>query len=180
MAKTPTENAVNQAEPSKSYTFDKSAVKTKKHVTLPLLPQVENGTIYCAFLHPIYQGKEMKAADAKAGEDKKERPATLATVCDLETGTPKTVVLTAVEVGNILENYPDKSYVGKSFSMSIMAKQKGKRYRPVSVVEIDTPEGLDLTAMAESVVAPSAESIAIAHADRITGEITEESVNTEK
>lgn len=142
---------------STGYKFDPSSVKIAKKVTLPVIRQEPNHPVYVLFLTPMYLGREVKLTDADTM--KKERPATLACAIDLTTGGAGTIVLTAVEVSNLLENYPNRGYVGKAFAMTVFDKEKGKNYRPVSIAEIEIPEGLDIQAESASIVQPDEKSV---------------------
>lgn len=110
--------------------------KRKKLLTRPVLKFVMDETRYIKFEGPIYLGKEMKQ---KAGDDKKKEPAHLADVIDLPTGELAQIIVNAVPMSVLEENYPDKAYVGKCFAITRQKRQPGKQYDPFKVEEIEDP-----------------------------------------
>lgn len=110
--------------------------KRKKLLTRPVLKFVMDEPRYIKFEGAIYVGKEMKQ---KAGDDKKKEPAHLADVIDLATGELAQIIVNAVPMSVLEENYPDKGYVGKCFTIVRQKRQPGKQYDPFSVEEIEDP-----------------------------------------
>lgn len=63
-------------------------------------------------------------------------------VRDLEDGGDKEILVGQVLKSTLSENYPDDSYVGKTFACTQSAPPAGKRYKSMTVneVEIDEPK----------------------------------------
>lgn len=112
--------------------------KRKKLLTRPVLKFVENEPNFVKIEGAIYLGKEMKGDVAADGKKKKE-PAHLAEVIDLQTGELAQIIVSAVVLSVLNENYPDNSYVGKCFSITKKGKTPGKQYFGYNVEEIDDP-----------------------------------------
>ncbi len=67
-----------------------------------------------------------------------EKPADVAQVTDLDTGDVLVFLLPAVVKKNIVDAFPDNSYVGKCFYIKNMGKRKdGQRYNDFGIAEID-------------------------------------------
>lgn len=111
--------------------------KRKKLLTRPILKFVKDEPRYIKFEGKIYVGKEMKP---RAGEEKKKEPAHLADVTDLETGEPAQIIVNAVPMSVLMENYPSDAYVGKCFAITRQSRKEGKSYDPFSVEEIEDPQ----------------------------------------
>jgi hypothetical protein len=109
--------------------------KRKKLLTRPVLKFVKDEPRYIKFEGAIYLGKEMKI---KEGEKKKD-PAHLADVVDLSTGELAQIIVNAVPMSVLKENYPGDSYVGKCFMIMRQSRQPGKDYDPFKVEEIEDP-----------------------------------------
>lgn len=122
--------------------------KRKKLLTRPVLKMVENVPVYVKFEGPIYVGKELKSDRAQKEGDKKREPAHLADVIDLASGEQAQIIAAAVVVSVLDENYPDKGYVGKCFSITKKGRAPGKQYFGYNVEEIDDPTPADSTAAA--------------------------------
>lgn len=108
----------------------------KKLLTRPILKFIKDEPRYVKFEGKIYLGKEMKQ---KAGDDKKKEPAHLADVIDLTTGELAQIIINAVPMSVLKENYPDDSYVGKCFAITRQSRKEGKAYDPFLVEEIEDP-----------------------------------------
>lgn len=109
--------------------------KRKKLLTRPILKFVKDVPQYIKFEGAIYLGKEMK----QKAEDKKKEPAHLADVIDLQTGELAQIIVNAVPMSVLKENYPNDSYVGKCFAITRQSRKEGKAYDPFSVEEIEDP-----------------------------------------
>ncbi len=107
--------------------------KRTKRVTLPIVKLTADVPRYLKFTDKIYLGKEIKEK-LKEGE-KKKAPAHLVNVIDLESGEEGVIVLNKVLMSTLLEEYPDDSYIGKSFEITKLAKNPGKDYHPFSIIE---------------------------------------------
>lgn len=151
------------------YSFDPSAVKAKKLLNVPVLSQKSTGSVYVTFLSHMFIGKEM--ANPKPDE-KTKGPATIAFVVDLVTGDVKQLLLSTVQIGTLNENYPDYSYIDKSFQLVNLGKRTGKDYNDVQVIEIDTPSGIDLTGLKTKVVIPARPTAAARNAAPVPTEPT--------
>lgn len=127
------------------YKFDPSTVKTLKLVNLPVLSQRNKGSIYVFFLGAMHVGKVVNEEVGKDG--KKRGPATIAHVVDLTTGAPAQIIISTVQAGVLRESYPSDSYVDKSFHLENLGKLNGKEYNSVNVSEIETPQGIDISAL---------------------------------
>lgn len=120
--------------------------KRKKLLTRPLIKFIENQSNYIKIEGPIYLGKEMKQ-DVDAEGKRKKEPAHLADVIDLKTGELGQIIVAAMVLSVLNENYPDNSYVGLCFCVTKKGKAPGKQYFGYSVEEIEDP-----TAVADSAV----------------------------
>lgn len=111
-----------------------------RNVTLPVLKIEIEKPVYVTIREAMRLGSAQKAGrdDGKGGEKKaKMEPATVTSVVDLETGEVKTLIVSAVIKGIFNDDYPNDSYVGKSFCLVKHAKKEGKNYFNFSVDEID-------------------------------------------
>ncbi len=112
------------------------APKRKKLLTRPVLKFVTDQARYVKIEGKIYIGKEMKQ---KAGDDKKKEPAHLADVIDLSTGELAQIIVNAVPLSVLNENYPNDAYVGLCFAITRQSRQPGKQYDSFKVEEIEDP-----------------------------------------
>lgn len=109
--------------------------KVKKNLTLPLIKLQLETPVFIKFLGEMFVGKDVQ----KAGEKKKEEPAILANVINLETGEECQIIINSVVKGNLTddEDYKDGKYVGKSFMLIKHDKREGKRYNDFTIQEIE-------------------------------------------
>lgn len=107
--------------------------KRTKVVTVPLLKPALGVPFYVRADGEIYLGKELKAT---AGAKKME-PAHLMNCTNLETGELCQIIVPSVLLSIMTEEYPEKSYVGKSFEMTKLPKNSGKDYHGFTVNEIE-------------------------------------------
>lgn len=121
--------------------------KRKKLLTRPVLKLVKSEPRFVLIQGRIYLGKEMKARGA---EDKKKEPAHLADVVDLTTGELAQIILNAVPMSVLNEEYKDFGYVGRCFEIMRQPRQEGKMYDPFKVEEIEIPDAQK--ALAEAAV----------------------------
>lgn len=65
-------------------------------------------------------------------------PATIMTATDIETGEQGVIVVNKVLAGNLAEQYPDDSYVGRTFEIVKHPKKKGAKfeYSPFDITEV--------------------------------------------
>jgi hypothetical protein len=112
--------------------------KRKKLLTRPVLKFIENQPVYVKLEEPIYVGRELKADLAPDGTKKKE-PAHLANVIDLRTGELAQIIVAAVVLSVLNEEYPNSGYVGRCFAITKKGKAPGKQYFGYNVEEIEDP-----------------------------------------
>ncbi len=112
--------------------------KRKKLLTRAVLKFIENQANYVKIESAIYLGKEMKGDVAQDGKKKKE-PAHLANVIDLRTGELAQIIVSAVVLSVLNEEYPDDGYVDKCFAITKKGKAPGKQYFGYSIEEIEDP-----------------------------------------
>lgn len=105
----------------------------KRKVTVPTLTQKGDEVIAFKVNGPMYQGKEIPGKDGKPAM----AAATLVPVLDLNTDIEKVYVVPAVLKSQWEQEYPDNSYVGKSFMCQKMPVEQGKRHRNMNIVEIE-------------------------------------------
>lgn len=111
-------------------------IKVKRRITLPSLAIKTPG-----------QGRALVIMDAmrvskvKDKSEQKREPATICTVGDMQTGEMFTFIVPAVIKGNLDENYPDDSYVGKAFWIQNKGKRtESQRYNDFELSEVEAPE----------------------------------------
>ena len=61
-------------------------------------------------------------------------------VRDVEDGNEKEILVGQVLKSSLSENYPDDSYVGKTFACTQSAPPTGKRYKQMAVNEVEIEE----------------------------------------
>lgn len=105
----------------------------KKLVTVPVLTLKDNTPRQLRFDDQMFVGKQMKETDP---EKKKKEPATLVNVTDIETGEKHQLIVNAVLHSILDEEYPNNSYVGKTFEIERLPKREGKAYNGFKVFEL--------------------------------------------
>lgn len=70
-----------------------------------------------------------------------EKPATICTVGDVETGEVFTWLVPAVVQSTFTQDYEGTDYVGRTFMVENLGKREGKRHVDFAVAEVD-PSGL--------------------------------------
>lgn len=118
--------------------FDPAKVVIKKALTLPVLSMkipkgADSITIYFSIAAPIHEKEEID----KNGVIK---PVHTVPVISLVDERPYTVVLSAVMVGLLIDNYKNLEYIGKSFQATSFGKINGKEYNTIEMVEIEGDE----------------------------------------
>jgi hypothetical protein len=111
--------------------------KRVKNLTLDILKFVELQPRYVKITGPIHLGKEQKGG--KDGEEKKREAAHLAPCINLEDGTECQIIVSAVVLSTLNDEYPNEGYVGKCFSIMKKERVPGKQYFPYGVEEIEDP-----------------------------------------
>lgn len=110
--------------------------KRVKNLTLDILKFVEMEPRYVKITGAIHLGKDQKAA----GEDgKKREPAHLAPCINLEDGSECQIIVSAVVLSTLNDEYPVDGYVGKCFAIVKKNRVPGKQYFPYGVEEIEDP-----------------------------------------
>jgi len=115
--------------------------KRVRNLTLDILKFVENEPRYVKITGPIHLGKEQKAG--KGDEEKKRDPAHLAHCINLEDGSECQIIVSAVVMSVLDDEYPTETYVGKCFAITKKNRVPGKQYFPYSVEEIEDPTKSD-------------------------------------
>lgn len=110
-----------------------SKFKVLRNVTMPTLKMQLETPIYVKFTAPHFIGRTQKP---KAGEEA-QKPATVISCVNLETGEVCQLVLGAALVSVLDEMYPNDTYVGRSFRIVKHPKVEGKRYFTYSVDEVE-------------------------------------------
>lgn len=126
------------------------AFKVKQHVTLPLL-KIEDDKQYAVTIEtPFKKGEAAPArkikeeyTDPETGEvkvreamSKVQEPPVLCQVTNLMTGERAQMIAGAVFHSEITKQYPDDSYVGRSFAFTVQ-KASGKRYKVPMISEVE-------------------------------------------
>lgn len=114
-----------------------SPFKTLKKLTRPTFKFVIGKAVYVRIDEKVFIGKELKK-DASEGGNKRE-PAHVANVTNLETGELGQIIVSAVVLSVLNDEYPGDTYVGKCFSITKLQKTEGKAYFPYNVDEIEDP-----------------------------------------
>ncbi len=119
-----------------SQSQSKTGYKVKKVLTLPVFSLKDAGTILAIkILSAMYEGKPITGE-----EDSKDKPATLCSVVNLETGEEGQIVVPAM-IKSKLEEYGDgdDGYIGRGFEVENLGKKKGKTrtYNDYRMVELD-------------------------------------------
>lgn len=117
--------------------------KRKKLLTRPVLKLEVGITQYVKVESPVYIGKEIQSTRGRPSTDeKKKEPAHIIDVIDLAHNyEPSQIIVNAVLLGVLKDNYPSDSYVGKCFAIAKLDKRPGKDYFPFKVEEIEDPSG---------------------------------------
>lgn len=126
------------------------AFKVKSHVTLPLL-KIEDDKPYAVTIETAFKKGEAAPArkvkvsytDPETGElkereemSKPQEPPVLCQVTNLFTGERAQMIAGAVFHSEITKQYPNDSYVGKSFQFTVQ-KASGKRYKVPMISEVE-------------------------------------------
>lgn len=131
-----------QTQNTATTTAPKFVPKIKGHVTLPLLKIVVNTDYYVRFTDAIHLGKEISGGakvDPETGEVKgKKEPAFVAAVDNLENEAAAQIIVSTVMRKELMEQYPNDSYVGKCFMFNL-TRPAGKSYNVPQIAEIEDP-----------------------------------------
>lgn len=125
------------------------AFEVVSHVTLPLL-KIEDDKTYAVTIETAFKKGEAAPArkikeeytDPETGEvktrdamSKVQEPPVLCQVTNLFTGERAQMIAGAVFHSEITKQYPDDTYVGRSFQFSVQ-KASGKRYKVPMISEV--------------------------------------------
>jgi hypothetical protein len=111
------------------------AYKRVRNLTVDILKFVENEPRYVKITGPIHLGKPQKVEEGKAAK----APAHLAPCINLDDGSECQIIVAAVVLSIMTDDYPNESYVGKCFAIVKKARAEGKAYFPYGVEEIEDP-----------------------------------------
>jgi hypothetical protein len=110
-------------------------VKLVRNVSLPSLVMKTEGEsrtlVICEAMH------ESRVPGKKDANGVQEKPATVCTVGDTETGEQFMYLVPAVVRDNLVQSYPDDDYVGRCFHITHMGKAEGKRYSNFRILEVE-------------------------------------------
>lgn len=108
-------------------------VKVLKRITLSVLSFKVVGTA-----HTLTIRDAMRESVLKGKQKEGMKNATVCAVIDCETGEEHNFVVPAVVKGNLEENYPGETYVGKSFYIKNNGKRApAQRYNDFTILEVD-------------------------------------------
>jgi hypothetical protein len=108
--------------------------KLAKRVTLPTInPGVGEKHIFRI-------EDAMRESSYKSPDAEKEKPATVCTVVDIDTGVVSLWIVPEVAKKNIIEAYPENGYIGKYFAVQKLPKRAGKRYFDFEIAELEIEE----------------------------------------
>ena len=85
---------------------------------------------------PIYKGSPLTRSGISTAPD-------LLDVVDVADGKTKRLLCSKVLVSTLVENFPDDSYVGRTFQVTVGPKPEGKRYKSVEVRLVELEESAD-------------------------------------
>ena len=96
--------------------------KKVRAVTVPLHQLREGSVLHCKVEGPMELGKPEPAVEGKPPKE----PVTLMRVINLETGELEQIICGAALRGIFKDNYPNDSYVGKGFTITVGEQKKSK------------------------------------------------------
>ncbi len=135
---------VFQSSESEEFSVGDKTFKVKRAVTLPAWKFDEGETKVFKILDKIHQSERLSSDEVPGKGKSKEtmrEPAKISHVRDLIGGSLYTLIYGAGLYRDLTDNYPDDSYVGKSFRVTkLKAKKssKGFTFFPYSVSEIES------------------------------------------
>lgn len=110
-------------------------------VTVPTIKHEVGTTLYLFVKSKIKKSDYVDEQRAKK-EGENQKPADIMAVFDLRDREEYRYVLGTVVLSSLTREYPDHSYVGRSFSIEKKAKETNKRYNQYQIFEVKTPEWL--------------------------------------
>ena len=139
--------------------------KRKKLLTRPVL-KLDVGIVqYIKVESAVYIGKEIQSKRGRPTDntEAKKEPAHILDCIDLAHNyEPSQIIVNAVLLGVLKDNYPGDTYVGKCFAIEKLNKRPGKDYFPFKVEEIEDPQG-ETTAPSAGTSPAMASTDAVAH-----------------
>lgn len=155
--------------------------RVKKIITRPIIKLEKGVEYYFLVQSEAFIGKDIKKA-VKFDSDGKplppEPPATLMNVIQLDTGVEGQIIVPKVMQDLLIENYPDRNYVGLSFSVKL-TMVPNKRYNLVTLNEIEASEA-PLSPEQKAAAQTNAETQAAAEGERAAKAAAEEKAAREK
>ena len=109
----------------------------KKVVTVPVLKLQPNEPVYVRVEQAMEISKQVKQKEVGG---KVMDPATIMHCTNLETNEECIVIIGKALEGSLNDNYPNNSYVGKSFEIINSGKLGDKKYNTYSVSEVEVQE----------------------------------------
>lgn len=107
-------------------------IKIAKQVTRRVFPQIAGEPLLVKITGPIYKGEEIKQ-----GKSKDMAAADLAPVEHVVSKELGLIIVGAVLKGELERQYPNNGYINKAFAISTGPQAEGKRFRPVTLFEIE-------------------------------------------
>lgn len=116
-----------------------ASFRIAKRVTLPTInPGVNQPVVF-----RIMDGMRVSTYAAIKPDGTKEKPATVCTVTDMQTGQIALWLVAEVCAKNLQEQYPDEGYVGKIFGVQKLPKRPGKRYFDFEIAELEVDDSAE-------------------------------------
>ena len=116
-------------------------IKLARQVTVPTLKHESGETIVVTMESKFVSETTMEKKTVKVKgvdtEIEEEKTIHIARVIEVESGVLFSYVLNAITHDNIMNAYPDHSYVGKTFAIQKLGLVAGKRYKDVNVIEVE-------------------------------------------
>lgn len=115
-------------------------VKAVRNVTLPTLVLKKAGdSAVLKFMDAMRVSKVKTKPDiGPDGKVKEREPATVATVVNTQTGEQFIYLVASVVKSNLERDYPDETYVGKSFYIQNKGKRtENQRYNDFAIIEVE-------------------------------------------
>lgn len=110
--------------------------KVKRSITLPVLVLKKQGDTATVLIQDAMRVSKVETKADASG--KKREPATICTVVKVDSGEQFTMLVPAVVKANLLRDYPDDDYVGKTFMIQNMGKRtEAQRYNDFRIFEVE-------------------------------------------
>lgn len=107
--------------------------KVIKRVTLPTFSLKENEPKVLRIDDAMRESKYIDPDPKKA----KEKPATICSITDMQTGGVAILLIPEVMKRNLNEAYPGDTYVNRVFGIQKLSKRPGKRYFDLEIAELE-------------------------------------------